>query len=290
MAKETLHVVPHEQGWAIKREGNGRSSSNHTTQKDAIEAARELAKDQDNIVIHRPDGTIRERITYSGPNDTGNNAPDVAEVKARDVVSVGTRVNWGAVLAGVVVAMALYVTMSFLAFAIGLSTVDNMTGKTFAVTAALIAGFTLLVTMFLGGFVASRITVGEDQQEAITYGVLVWGTTMLLLLSGGLGLGLGMFGGLRQFNASPGPTASADTMKQELGLTDQQAERYAAVTNESRGLTEKATPQALAWWTFSGLLLSLMAAIAGGALGAGPDIETWKWRGSRANVPVPTPA
>jgi hypothetical protein len=290
MAKETLHVVPHEEGWGIKREGNGRSSSNHTTQKEAIEAARELAKDQDNIVIHRTDGTIRERITYSGPDESGNNAPGVAEVKTRDVMSVGTRVNWGAVLAGVVVAMALYVTMSFLAFAIGLSTVDNMTGKTFAVTAALIAGFTLLVTMFLGGFVASRITVGEDKNEAITYGVLVWGTTMLLLLSGGLGLGLGMFGGLRQLSASQGPTASADTMKQELNLTDQQAERYAAVTNEARGLSEKASPQALAWWTFSGLLLSLMAAIAGGALGAGPDLETWRWRSFRTNVPVPNPA
>ncbi len=42
MAKDTLHVVPHDDSWAVKREGNERSSSTHSTQKEAIDAAREL--------------------------------------------------------------------------------------------------------------------------------------------------------------------------------------------------------------------------------------------------------
>src|SRR5215204_5340851 len=69
MAKSVLHVVPHNhEDWAVKREGNERASSTHATQKEAIEAARELAKELDDIVIHRPDGTIRERVTYYGSN------------------------------------------------------------------------------------------------------------------------------------------------------------------------------------------------------------------------------
>jgi hypothetical protein len=66
MAKDVLHVVPHEQAWAVRREGNERVTTTSPTQRDAIEAARELAKEQDDIVIHRPDGTIRERVTYYG--------------------------------------------------------------------------------------------------------------------------------------------------------------------------------------------------------------------------------
>src|SRR5688500_832737 len=106
MAKDVLHVVPHEQAWAVKREGNERVSSTHTTQKDAIEAARELAKERDDIVIHRADGTIRERVTYHDPavHEVRPVADRTAPIEAEDVAGVGTRVRWEAVLAGAVVA------------------------------------------------------------------------------------------------------------------------------------------------------------------------------------------
>src|SRR5829696_7412576 len=119
MAKSVLHVVPHNnQDWAVKREGNERASSTHPTQKDAIEAARELAKELDDIVIHRPDGTIRERVTYYGSNGQATNGntesqPQTAtaartetrtthrteEVGPEDVVGVSSRVSWEAVFA-----------------------------------------------------------------------------------------------------------------------------------------------------------------------------------------------
>ena len=138
MAKDILHVVPHEQAWAVKREGNERASSTHETQKDAIEAARELAKERDDIVIHRADGTIRERVTYMGSNGdaepaAATPAPGIRTAdglpETEDLVGVGSRVSWGAVLAGVVVAVTTYFTLSFLALAIGLSTMDRALGS-----------------------------------------------------------------------------------------------------------------------------------------------------------------
>lgn len=283
MAKSTLHVVPDAQGWAIKREGNDRATSTHSTQKEAIEAARELAKDQDTIVVHRQDGTIRETITYSDPA-----APSVPPaVQARDLVSVGSRVSWGAVAAGVVVALALYLTLSLLAFAIGLSTVDNLSGKTFEVSAAIIAAFTLLTTMFLGGYVASRTTVGEDRSEAMTYGVLVWGTMLLLLLTGGLGFGVGALGGLRGVNSPQASGMSVEQLQEEgMFLTEEQAERYKQLQTEAAGLTGRLSPQALAWWSATAFLLSLGAAIAGGWAGAGPDPD--QWLRSRLGKPATT--
>lgn len=64
MAKNQ-HVVPHKGGWAVRGEGNDRPTSVHGTQADAIEAAREIARNQQSeLVIHRPDGRIRDRDSY----------------------------------------------------------------------------------------------------------------------------------------------------------------------------------------------------------------------------------
>lgn len=64
------HVVPREDGWAVRGEGNSRDTSHHDTQADAAERAREIARSQrSEVVIHRPDGRIRDRDSYgSDPN------------------------------------------------------------------------------------------------------------------------------------------------------------------------------------------------------------------------------
>ncbi|MGB2781435.1 MAG: DUF2188 domain-containing protein [Phycisphaerae bacterium] len=59
------HVVPRDDGWAVRGEGNTRDTSRHGTQGDAIERAREIAQHQrGEVVIHRPDGRIRDSDSY----------------------------------------------------------------------------------------------------------------------------------------------------------------------------------------------------------------------------------
>lgn len=59
------HVVPVDGEWGIRGEGNERLTSIHLTQGEAIDAAREIAINQrSDVVIHRPDGTIRDRDSY----------------------------------------------------------------------------------------------------------------------------------------------------------------------------------------------------------------------------------
>lgn len=64
--KRDIHVVPHPAGgWATKREGADRAGSRHGTQGDAIETARDTARrERIEVVIHRPDGTIRDSDSY----------------------------------------------------------------------------------------------------------------------------------------------------------------------------------------------------------------------------------
>ena len=59
------HVVPYEGDWAVRREGNKRITSKHRRQDTAINKAKRLAKKyKADVIIHRQDGTIRDRINY----------------------------------------------------------------------------------------------------------------------------------------------------------------------------------------------------------------------------------
>ena len=59
------HVVPHPEGWAVKGEGNVRSTAIYKYQADAIERAKDLAYNyKADVIIHREDGTIRDRVSY----------------------------------------------------------------------------------------------------------------------------------------------------------------------------------------------------------------------------------
>lgn len=65
MSKKNQHVVPHQDGWAIKGEGNSKATGVFGTQAEAIKIAQEIAKNQQSeLFIHRSDGTIRERNSY----------------------------------------------------------------------------------------------------------------------------------------------------------------------------------------------------------------------------------
>lgn len=60
------HVLPHEKGWALKREGAERATSVHETKKEAVSAARGEAKNHmpSRLIVHKQDGTVQETFTY----------------------------------------------------------------------------------------------------------------------------------------------------------------------------------------------------------------------------------
>ena len=59
------HVVPYQAKWAVRGEGNKKVTSTHDTQAEAIQTARQIAINQrSEVVIHRPDGTIRDKDSY----------------------------------------------------------------------------------------------------------------------------------------------------------------------------------------------------------------------------------
>jgi len=63
--KKGQHVVPSDGGWSVRKAGSSRATRNFNTQKDAIAAATEIARNQGaELYIHGSDGRIRERNSY----------------------------------------------------------------------------------------------------------------------------------------------------------------------------------------------------------------------------------
>lgn len=66
MAKISQHVVPKNDGWAVRKQGSVKATKIFTTQTEAVQFARQVAKKNSaELFIHRADGTIRDRKTYS---------------------------------------------------------------------------------------------------------------------------------------------------------------------------------------------------------------------------------
>lgn len=66
------HVVPNPNGgWDVRKPGSSRSSGHSDTQADAINRARGIVRNVGGgeVVIHRPNGRIRDSDTIAPGND-----------------------------------------------------------------------------------------------------------------------------------------------------------------------------------------------------------------------------
>jgi hypothetical protein len=63
--KKNIHVVPHEDGWARRKEGSQRAGGVYDTKAEALEEARDQARrERVEMVIHKKDGTIQDSDSY----------------------------------------------------------------------------------------------------------------------------------------------------------------------------------------------------------------------------------
>ena len=65
MAGKNIHVVKNGDCWQVKQENAKRSSGNFTTQRDAFNRAREIARNNgQEVAIHDRNGKIRDKHSY----------------------------------------------------------------------------------------------------------------------------------------------------------------------------------------------------------------------------------
>jgi hypothetical protein len=198
--------------------------------------------------------------------------------KTEDLVSVGTRVSWSAIVAGTVLALGVYFLLGSLGTAVGLSAVDRANPNTLHVGAVMWAFLTTVTALFVGGLVASLLTVGENHTEAVLSGVSVWAFLVVtLLVLGGLGVRAG-FSAMNEAVTASAPNDNWEVAAKKEGATDEQIETWRKqivakdrpVMSEADKEEAKAIAKKVAWYTFAGTWLSMLAAAAGAYVGAGP--------------------
>jgi hypothetical protein len=96
----------------------------------------------------------------------------------------GMKVSWGGIFGGVLVAIGLLLLLTALGVAVGVSAAQpgETQASTLGAGAGIWAGLSLLVALFVGGLVATRIGAISDGATGFFEGALVWVVSVLLML------------------------------------------------------------------------------------------------------------
>jgi hypothetical protein len=96
----------------------------------------------------------------------------------------GMKVSWGGIFGGVLVAIGLLLLLTALGVAVGISAAQpgETQASTLGTGAGIWAGLSLLVALFVGGMVSTRIGAISDGATGFFEGALVWVVSILLML------------------------------------------------------------------------------------------------------------
>lgn len=119
--------------------------------------------------------------TYPHERRIGERRRDYA---ARLGGAEGLRVSWGGIWGGVLVAIGLLLLLSVLGVAIGVTAVDPGDTQAESVGAGIgiWGGLSLLIALFVGGMVSTRIGAIFDRTTGFFEGALVWAVSVLLMI------------------------------------------------------------------------------------------------------------
>ena len=140
------------------------------------------------------------------------------------------RVSWGAIFAGVTVALVTQLLLGVLGLAIGASTIDPLAGNTPTNGLGIGAGIWFLVTgllsLFAGGWTAGRLAGIHRPVDSALHGVLTWGiatlvtfyllTTAVGAIMGGAARTLGQGASLIGQGAASASPALSDAIKGQM--------------------------------------------------------------------------
>lgn len=210
-------------------------------------------------------------------------------VQLSDVTGVRSRVCWGALLGGAVIALATALVFTFLFAAIGVSLRDtDLRGETVGIAGIVAAVVTMAFSLFLGGWVTSQLTAGETRQEAVIYGVLTWAVvTAASMMMVGVGVRAGYFallgGTMVAQNTQTVQQRSWEDMARSAGVSQANIEAARANLDPARAQAaannpetrERAGQAAVAgtWGALVALLVSIAAAVVGSVAGSGPQFR-----------------
>jgi hypothetical protein len=165
--------------------------------------------------------------------------------RPRDGRMTWKRTSWGAIFAGTFVTLGIFLTLQILGAGIGLFTID-LTGRTASGAGSLSVGaglwwfFMGLISLFIGGWVAGRLSGLPSALDRVFHGLTVWAffyMVMFWVVAMSLGALAGGGALLGKGTAAAGHVAAASPQTQQPGSAGAQAGQIA-------GNPEQNAPQA----------------------------------------------
>lgn len=225
-------------------------------------------------------------------------ADRIPGIGVEDLTSVRSRVSWGAVAAGSVIAVATYFVLALFFAAVGISlTNTNLTGETIGWTTVVAGLVSAIASLFLGGYVTAQLIAGETRQEAVVHGLLTWATvTALTMAMVSAGLRAGVYtaaGGLDAVRDNSNATGrSWEQMARDNGVPQERIDQAKQGLNPDNlkaqandpANREKARGAATgaAWATFGSVAVSILACMGGAVVGCGPRFRLFPVAGPMA--------
>lgn len=208
---------------------------------------------------------------------------DTRVARTEDLMPVASRVSWGAIFAGGVMALATFLLLTLLGGSIGLSIRDEVTTETFGTSASIWAIASTIIALFVGGYITSQCTVGENAGESVVHGIIMWGVVFAFIVwmtIAGVRVGFSAMMGVASVGASAmeGVNQNWETLARQAGVPAERIEEWrqqAAATAQDPQSQEQAADVAMqaSWWTLFGVMLSMVGAALGAYLGAGPRVR-----------------
>jgi len=176
-------------------------------------------------------------------------------------------IDWGAIIAGTLVATAIGFALAILGVAVGATALNPWAGTSeqapgWTIAGGLYLAFSNLVAIQVGAFVAVRAARWPDHHHGALQGMIVWALAFTIA---GAALGLGVGGILSNdtgIRAAAG--AAVDAAQAATGEPTNAAEQL--TPSETDAVQDAAA--LTAWWAFATMVLGAVGAIAGGKLGS----------------------
>lgn len=141
------------------------------------------------------------------------------------------RVRWGAIWAGVLAVVSVFIVLQLLFFALGWLDLGFNGADGSGTTAGIVTGVLALIAFFVGGLLAGASTMWRGAGDGLLHGVLVWALSVLGILALALIGGSALLGPLAQLvgqaahsgvqapNVRIDPSQALDAARQTAGGT-----------------------------------------------------------------------
>ena len=139
------------------------------------------------VSLKEPKNARYRKINLMSTFQSDTTVPHGYDVESLDQTIQLNKVSWGAIFAGVVVALVVQALLTMLGVGVGIATLDpgtsdNPDGSTFSIAAGIWYVLAGIIAAFAGGYISARMSGKIMPTTGALHGLTTWALTTLLVI------------------------------------------------------------------------------------------------------------